>query len=78
MAAKWFIAEPGNERVFATVHAALANESDVEILSDRRRRGLRGVHWHRPERRVAQDVRDRHSGRWIRCCSSGATTTGGA
>lgn len=59
MAAKWFIVEPGNERLFATLHAALANESDVEILYDRRRRGMRGAHWHGPERRVAQDVRDR-------------------
>ena len=59
MARKLFIVDPGNERLFATLATALANESDVEIFYDRRGPGGRGAQWRGQERRVADDVRDR-------------------
>jgi hypothetical protein len=59
MPRKLFIVEPGNSRLFAALRSALANESDVEIIYDRRGRGVRGAQWRGQERRVTHDVRDR-------------------
>ena len=59
MAHKLFIVQPGHERLFATLRSVLANEADVEIIFDRRGRGVRGAPWYGQERRVTEDVRDR-------------------
>ena len=59
MACKLFIVDPDNERLLATLRTALANETDVEILYDRRGRGVRSGRWRGQERRTAPDVSDR-------------------
>jgi hypothetical protein len=74
MARKLFIVDRGNERLFAALRGALANEPDVEILYDRRVSISRARRWGGDERRVADDVRDRIRTEGL----PGSTTTAGA
>jgi hypothetical protein len=58
MPRKLFIVDPANERLYAALRSALANETDVEIFFDRRTGESR--RWNGADRRVApDDVRDR-------------------
>jgi hypothetical protein len=59
MTRKLFIVEPGNERVYAALRSAVANEADVEVVFDRRNPGLHSSKWSGPDRRKADDVRER-------------------
>ena len=61
MPRKLFIVNPGNERLYAALRSALANETDVEIFFDRRTGKSRDSRdWNGGDRRVASDdVQDR-------------------
>jgi hypothetical protein len=58
IARKFFIVEPGNERLYAALCGALAAESDVEIFYDRRD-GSRPRQWNGTERRAPSEVMER-------------------
>jgi hypothetical protein len=58
MARKFFIVDPGNERLYAALRGALANEPDIEIFYDRRDSSVTPS-WRGEERREPSDVRDR-------------------
>jgi hypothetical protein len=55
MTRKLFIVDPANERVYAALRTALANESGVEVVFDRRNRALHLSKWTGAERRKAGD-----------------------
>ena len=57
MTPKLFIVEADNQFIYHALRSALANEPDVEIIFDRRKRAVR---WDGTDRRTgAVDVRDR-------------------